>query len=97
MRRGDVVQLDPGLTGDGMLVHVWFRSDGPRKRVWVVCPPYIFRPTTRLAYCTGILRTPSVMSTTSTTTASMHASRMITWKAFSCWVWNTWLAMLMMS
>jgi hypothetical protein len=35
MRRGDVVSL----TGDGMQVRVWFRSDGPRQRVWVVCPP----------------------------------------------------------
>lgn len=35
MRRGDVVSL----TGDGMQVHVWFRSNGG-ERVWVVCPPY---------------------------------------------------------
>ena len=25
---------------------------------WVDWPPYIFRPTTRLAYCTGIFRCP---------------------------------------
>ena len=30
----------------------------------VLCPPYIFRPTTRFAYCTGILRSASFIVTT---------------------------------
>jgi hypothetical protein len=28
------------------------------KGKWVLCPPYILRPTTRLAYCTGMRRCP---------------------------------------
>ena len=30
---------------------------------WVLWPPYILRPTTRLAYCTGIRRCPRSMKT----------------------------------
>ena len=40
---------------------------------WVVCPPYIFRPTTRLAYCTGIRRwARSKKMITATTTDHDH-------------------------
>ena len=31
--------------------------------MWVLWPPYIFRPTTRLAYCTGMRRSALVMNT----------------------------------
>src|ERR1041385_4212583 len=33
-----------------------------RRGMWVDCPPYIRRPTTRLAYWTGIFRCPSCMT-----------------------------------
>ncbi len=36
----------------------------------VLCPPIIRRPTTRLAYCTGMRRSPVVIQMTATTTAS---------------------------
>ena len=38
--------------------------------MWVDWPPYIFRPTTRLAYCTGMRRSELEMKTISTTRAS---------------------------
>ena len=31
--------------------------------MWVFCPPYILLPTTRLAYCTGMRRSASVIQT----------------------------------
>ena len=31
--------------------------------IWVDWPPYIFRPTTRFAYCTGMRRSASFMKT----------------------------------
>jgi hypothetical protein len=51
-----------------------------RRGMCVVWPPYIFRPTTRLAYWTGIFRSPSVMRTTSTITAAITTPRMMSWK-----------------
>ena len=40
---------------------------------WVLCPPYILRPTTRLAYCTGIRRCPcSTKMMTPTTSHHDH-------------------------
>jgi len=44
----------------------------------VVCPPYILRPTMRLAYCTGILRCPVSMKTMAPTTATMKTARKMT-------------------
>jgi len=44
----------------------------------VVCPPYIFRPTILLAYCTGIRRCPVSMKTMAPTTAIMNRARKIT-------------------
>ena len=41
---------------------------------WVLCPPYILRPTTRLAYCTGMRRCELSMSTTKPVTTSIIAS-----------------------
>ena len=35
-----------------------------RSGMCVLCPPYIFRPTIRFAYCTGILRCAWVIRTT---------------------------------
>ena len=35
----------------------------------VVCPPYIFRPTTRLAYWTGMRRCPRSKKTMTATTS----------------------------
>ena len=34
--------------------------------MWVDWPPYILRPTTRLAYCTGTRRSPRSMKVTPT-------------------------------
>ena len=39
--------------------------------MWVDWPPYIFRPTTRLAYCTGRRRSALEMNTIKTTRASI--------------------------
>src|SRR4051794_15628584 len=39
----------------------------------VLCPPIIFRPTTRFAYCTGILRWPVSSQTTKPVTANTAA------------------------
>ena len=38
---------------------------------WLDWPPYIFRPTTRLAYCTGMRRSAFWMNTMNTTMASI--------------------------
>ena len=42
-----------------------------RSGMWVDWPPYMRRPTTRLAYCTGILRWPSCIRTTAAVTATI--------------------------
>ena len=42
-----------------------------RSGMWVDWPPYMRRPTTRLAYCTGILRWPSCMMTTAAVTSTI--------------------------
>ena len=39
--------------------------------MWVDCPPYTRRPTTRFAYWTWIFRCPSCMMMTAAVTASM--------------------------
>ena len=44
----------------------------------VVCPPYIFLPTIRFAYCTGMRRCPVSMNTMTPTTATMKTARKIT-------------------
>ena len=41
----------------------------PRGPVRVLAPPYCFRPTTRLAYCTGMRRWPCSMNTIETRVA----------------------------
>src|SRR2546422_7255560 len=45
-----------------------------RSGMCVDWPPYTRRPTTRLAYWTGILRCPSCMSTTEAVTATMSST-----------------------
>ena len=42
-----------------------------RSGMWVDCPPYIRRPTMRLAYWTGILRCPSCITMTAAVTATI--------------------------
>ena len=42
--------------------------------MYCVWPPYIFRPTTRLAYCTVILRTPCVTAMTAAITMNRNAT-----------------------
>ena len=54
-----------------------------RSGMWVDCPPYTRRPTTRLAYCTGILRCPSCMRTTAAVTATITATMAPKTKSFS--------------
>ncbi len=44
--------------------------------MWVLCPPYIFRPTTRFAYWTGILRWAWVIATTDAITPIMTTMMM---------------------
>ena len=39
--------------------------------MWLDWPPYIFRPTTRLAYCTGMRRSALVINTMKMTSRSM--------------------------
>ena len=59
----------------------------------VFCPPYIFRPTTRLAYWTGMRRSALVMSTISAIMAR-NSTRMMGTKityfrpvpSLSCWI-----------
>ena len=41
--------------------------------MYCVWPPYIFRPTTRFAYCTVILRTPCVTAITAAITRNKNA------------------------
>ena len=41
---------------------------------WVLWPPYILRPTTRFAYCTGRRRSESLIRTMSTIMASAPRS-----------------------
>ena len=41
----------------------------------VACPPYTRRPTTRLAYCTGIFLCPRSTKTTAATTTTMTTTR----------------------
>ncbi len=41
--------------------------------MYCVWPPYIFRPTTRFAYCTVILRTPCVTAMTAAITIKRNA------------------------
>ena len=42
-----------------------------RSGIWVDWPPYMRRPTTRLAYCTGIFRCPSCITMTAAVTATI--------------------------
>ncbi|MPN27737.1 hypothetical protein SDC9_175171 [bioreactor metagenome] len=49
-----------------------------RSGMWVLCPPYILRPTTLFAYWTGILRCPSVTATTATVATMMPMRSKIT-------------------
>ena len=39
--------------------------------MWLACPPYTRRPTTRLAYCTGMRRWPWVTKMTAAITATI--------------------------
>ena len=48
----------------------WFTFSG----IYVEVPPYILRPTIRLAYCTGIRRWACSMNTTKATIATPTAS-----------------------
>src|SRR5690606_22011112 len=48
-----------------------------RKGMCVAWPPYILRPTTRLAYCTGMRRCPSCTITTAATIATNSTARTI--------------------
>ena len=41
--------------------------------MYCVWPPYIFRPTTRFAYCTVIFRTPCVTAMTAAITINRNA------------------------
>ena len=41
---------------------------------WLDWPPYIFRPTTRLAYCTGMRRSELSMNTIKATSSSIPAT-----------------------
>ena len=50
-----------------------------RSGMCVLWPPYILRPTMRLAYWTGILRVACVMTTTAATTSTMIAAMITIW------------------
>ena len=56
---------------------------------WVDWPPIIFRPTTRLAYCTGMRRSPRSTSTMKPTTATIMTRMMINCSGFQCRVTKT--------
>jgi hypothetical protein len=57
---------------------------------WVLCPPYMRRPTTRLAYWTGIRRCPCSTKMMIPTTATMSTSSVITRKMPISPVDNSW-------
>jgi len=42
---------------------------------WVLCPPYILRPTTRLAYCTGMRLCPCSTKMMKPTTPTINKSK----------------------
>ena len=54
--------------------------------MWVDCPPITFRPTTRLAYCTGMRRSPRSTRTMKATTTTIRTSSTISVSAFHSWV-----------
>jgi preprotein translocase subunit SecY len=55
---GVVAVFVPSLTANGQPAVLTLIG------IWVFCPPYTFRPTTRFAYWTGIFRVPCVNRTT---------------------------------
>ena len=57
--------------------------------MWVDCPPITRRPTTRLAYCTGMRRSPRSTRTMKATTAIIMASSMTRVMALHSWVTKT--------
>ena len=57
--------------------------------IWVDCPPITRRPITRLAYCTGMRRSPRSTSTMKATTAIIIASMKISVSALHSWVTKT--------
>ena len=50
--------------------------------MWVAWPPITRRPTTRLAYCTGMRRSPRSTSTMNATTSTMMTRMMSNWSTF---------------
>ena len=61
-----------------------------RSGMCVLCPPYMRRPTMRLAYCTGILRVACVMTTTAATTATMITIMPASPRSVSVPAWKFW-------
>ena len=54
-----------------------------RSGMCVDWPPYMRRPTTRFAYCTGIFRWPSCMMMTAAVTATIMSKRPTTTNSLS--------------